>query len=219
MSSPVVGCQSIGFMRSSNEDDAENFHFLMIVQIMAAPATEAAMTMRIVTVVRVTLDDDEALAADEAVAEASEASVVTVTFGSALDTRGVVEEAVVRGKADDEILRAADEDEEVEEVLETELLVEDLEVSPLTMLLSPKGSVAEGCKDAEKDQTPKSRHKFQQSTLTAAEAGEVTEVWVSVDVEVDGEAEADCEALVNVAVAVGGALPAPMMPPRPSCET
>lgn len=198
MSSPVVGCQSIGFMRSSNEDDAENFHFLMIVQIMAAPATEAAMTMRIVTVVRVTLDDDdEALAADEAVAEASEASVVTVTLGFALDTRGVVEEAVVRGKADDEILRATDEDEEVEEVLETELLVEDLEVNPLTMLLSPKGFVAEG----------------------VAEAGEVTEVWVSADVEVDDEAEADCEALVNVAVAVGGALPAPMMPPRPSCET
>lgn len=56
--SSVVGCQSIGFMRSSNEDDAENFHFLMIVQMMAEPATEAPMTMRMVTVVRVTLESD-----------------------------------------------------------------------------------------------------------------------------------------------------------------
>jgi len=115
VSSPVVGCQSIGFMRSSNEDDAENFHFLMIVQIMAVPATEAAMTMRMVTVVRVTLDDDEALAADEAVAEASEASVVTVTLGFALGTRGVVEEPVVMGKGDGEVIGATDELDKVEE--------------------------------------------------------------------------------------------------------
>ena len=154
MSSPVVGCQSIGFMRSSNEDDAENFHFLMIVQIMAAPATEAAITIRMMIVVRVTLDDDEVLAADEAVAEASEASVVTVTLGFALGIRRI-EEVVVRGKADNELVGASDGVEEVEEeVLETKLLVKDVDVSPLTMLLSPKGSVDEGCKDGEEGSDP-----------------------------------------------------------------
>lgn len=211
-------------MRSSNEDDAENFHFLMIVQMMATPATEAAMTMRMVTVVRVTLDAPEVLAGAEVVAEASEASVVTVTLGFALDTRGVVEEAVVSGKADDDVVGATDEDDEEEEeekVLETELLVEELvAVSPLTMLLRPKGSLAEDCEDTGKESDPEMmRYIFEQAQLTEAEAEEVAEVWVLV-VEADAEAETDCEALADadlVSVELGGAFPAPpRMPPRPS---
>ena len=62
---------------------------------------------------------------------------------------------------------------------------------------------------------------FRVSTLTAAEGKEETEVWVLVDEVTDGVVT-DCEALVDagpVAVAVGGGLPAPMMPRRPSCET
>jgi len=65
------------------------------------------------------------------------------------------------------------------------------------MLLRPKGSAVEG----------------------VGEAGGVVEVWVLV--EDDSESESDCEVLAEagpVSVAVGGALPAPMMPPRPSCE-
>lgn len=60
----------MGFMRSSNWEDAENFHFLMMVQMMAVPATQDAMTMRIVIVVRVTLEADEAVADGDGLAEA-----------------------------------------------------------------------------------------------------------------------------------------------------
>lgn len=51
----------------------------MIVQMIAVPPTQAAMTMSTVSVVRVILaDDDEGV--DEAVEDASDASVVIVTF-------------------------------------------------------------------------------------------------------------------------------------------
>jgi len=71
----------MGRMRSSNWEEARNFHFLMIVQMIAVPPTQAAITMSTVSVVRVILaDDDEGV--DEAVADASDpdASVVIVTF-------------------------------------------------------------------------------------------------------------------------------------------
>jgi hypothetical protein len=47
----LVGCQSMGCMRSSNWDDGLNFHFLMIVQMTAIPPMHDAMTMRTVRVV------------------------------------------------------------------------------------------------------------------------------------------------------------------------
>jgi len=70
----------MGRMRSSNWEDARNFHFLMIVQMMAVPAMQDATTMNTVSVVRLILEDD-AEAVAEADAEASEASVVIVTLG------------------------------------------------------------------------------------------------------------------------------------------
>jgi hypothetical protein len=54
MGSPVsslVGCQSMGCMRSSNEFDFPSFHFRMIVQIMATPPTTDAITIMTVVVV------------------------------------------------------------------------------------------------------------------------------------------------------------------------
>jgi hypothetical protein len=54
MGSPVsslVGCQSMGCMRSSKEFDFPSFHFRMIVQIIATPPTTDAITIRTVVVV------------------------------------------------------------------------------------------------------------------------------------------------------------------------
>jgi hypothetical protein len=54
MGSPVsslVGCQSMGCMRSSNEFDFPSFHFRMIVQIIATPPTTDAITIMTVVVV------------------------------------------------------------------------------------------------------------------------------------------------------------------------
>jgi hypothetical protein len=47
----LVGCQSMGCMRSSNWDEGLNFHFLMIVQMTATPPMHDAMTIRTVSVV------------------------------------------------------------------------------------------------------------------------------------------------------------------------
>lgn len=68
----LVGCQSIGCMRSSNWDEGLNFHFLIIVQMTATPPMDDAMTMRTVKVVF--LVDAVALAAAaerEAVADSA----------------------------------------------------------------------------------------------------------------------------------------------------
>lgn len=54
-SSPSAGCQSMGFMRSSNSFDFLNFHLRMTVQMMNVPPMEAAMTMMTVSAVRVIL--------------------------------------------------------------------------------------------------------------------------------------------------------------------
>jgi len=62
----------MGRMRSSNWEDARNFHFLMIVQRIAVPPTQAAIIMSTVNVVRVILAEEE-VGADEAVADASDA--------------------------------------------------------------------------------------------------------------------------------------------------
>jgi len=71
----------MGRMRSSNWEDVRNFHFLMIVQMIAVPPTHAAMTMSTVNVVRVILDAPEGvgLGLGELLAEASDACVVMVT--------------------------------------------------------------------------------------------------------------------------------------------
>ena len=78
LSSELVGRQSMGFKRSSKDEDALNFHFLIMVQMMATPPTEAAMTIKMVTVVRAMV-----LAEPDGVAEVVAAAAlpaVTVTF-------------------------------------------------------------------------------------------------------------------------------------------
>jgi len=126
----------MGRMRSSNWEDALNFHFLMIVQMIAVPPTTDAITMSTVNVVRLILDDDdEAAAVDEA--DASDASVVTVTLGVDMGTiavvgRVVLGAAVVRGATETE--EDVDDDAGADE-LEDELLLELVDVKELTMLL------------------------------------------------------------------------------------
>ena len=44
-SSAVVGCQSMGAMRSSKSEDGLNFHLRITVQPMATAATQDAITM------------------------------------------------------------------------------------------------------------------------------------------------------------------------------
>jgi hypothetical protein len=51
MPSSLVGCQSIGAIRSSNLDEWPSFHLRKTVQRMARPPTEAATTMSTVVIV------------------------------------------------------------------------------------------------------------------------------------------------------------------------
>jgi hypothetical protein len=125
-SSDVVGCQSIGRMRSSNWEDVRNFHFLMIVHRMAIPPTDAAMTTSTSTVARVILDDDPEVAA-AAVGEALDAAcVVTVTWALVgVATTGDSGAAVVDGRGGlDEGKLGDDNDEDVLEEEELELTLE-----------------------------------------------------------------------------------------------
>jgi hypothetical protein len=59
----------IGCMRSSNCDDGLNFHLRMIVQIIPAPPTDAAITMNTVSVVRFVVDVALVFAAEEALGD------------------------------------------------------------------------------------------------------------------------------------------------------
>jgi len=124
----------MGRMRSSNWEEARNFHFLMIVQMIAVPPTQAAITMSTVSVVRVILADDDDEGADDAVADASDASVVIVVL--AIDIGVVVgeEEAttvgaweVVTGEAledvDDDDEGEGEEEDTKDNAPEAELLV------------------------------------------------------------------------------------------------
>jgi len=123
----------------------------MIVQMMAVPPTQAAMTMSTVSVVRVILEDDPEGEA-EVLAEASDASVVTVTWalvgvtitGGVLTAITGVREVEDDGKLssdEDDVLD--EEDEEDGEDGERELELELMLVSGSKMLLRPKGSLAE----------------------------------------------------------------------------
>jgi len=51
MLSSLVGCQSMGAMRSSNLDEWPSFHLRKTVQRMAIPPTEAATAMSMVVTV------------------------------------------------------------------------------------------------------------------------------------------------------------------------
>jgi len=124
----------MGRMRSSNWEEARNFHFLMIVQMIAVPPTQAAMTMSTVSVVRVILDDDDE-GADDAVADASDASVVIVVLAIDIGVVAGEEEAttvgaweVVTGEAledddDDEEGEGEEEEDTKDNAPEAELLV------------------------------------------------------------------------------------------------
>jgi hypothetical protein len=117
----------------------------MIVQMMAVPPTQAAMTMSTVNVVRVILDDDPEGEA-ELLAEASDASVVTVTWAlvGVATTGGVLIATMgVREVEDDGKLSNDDDDVLDEEDEEEELKLELMLVSGSRMLLRPKGSLAE----------------------------------------------------------------------------
>jgi hypothetical protein len=115
----VVGCQSIGCIRSSNWDEGLNFHFLMTVQITATPPTAAAMTIRTVMVVCFPVS---LAGAAEDVAEAAEAAVlVTKTVPPPTPNEAEGRALTLRvGRADE--VRAADEvvETDVEEGVETE---------------------------------------------------------------------------------------------------
>jgi TATA-binding protein-associated factor Taf7 len=120
-------------MRSSNWEEARNFHFLMIVQMIAVPATQAAMTMSTV-IVRESLTDDDG-GVDDAVADASDASVVIVTF--AIDA-GVVawdEEATTVGAWEVITGEALDDDDDDEEEEEEEEEEDTKDIAPETELL------------------------------------------------------------------------------------
>jgi len=70
----------MGFKRSSKDEDALNFHFLIMVQMMATPPTEAAITMRIVTVVRAMVLAEPEATAEVVAAAALPAVTVTLAF-------------------------------------------------------------------------------------------------------------------------------------------
>jgi hypothetical protein len=113
-------------MRSSNWDEGLNFHLRMMVQMMAAPPTDAAMTMRTVSVVRFVVDVAPLFAAEEAVGETAAFEVlVTVTrAGAAVVGSGAAvrlsDSEVEEGAAEDDDFDADDEDSEALELAETE---------------------------------------------------------------------------------------------------
>jgi len=198
-SSDVVGCQSIGRMRSSNWEDVRNFHFLMIVHKMAIPPTDAAMTMSTIKVVRVILDDDpEAVAG--VVGEALDACVVTVTWALVgVATTGESVTAVIDGRDvldKDELDDDNDEDVLEKEELELALELEVVCVTKLGRLLG-KGVLVEDDDEAEAE---------------AAGALEVAGVFLE-EVAASDEEVVDCvvaPAADAVLELVGGSAPAPL---------
>lgn len=193
----------MGCMRSLNWEDARNFHFLMIVHMIAIPPIDAAMTMSTVNVVRVILDDDPEGVAG-LLGEALDACVVTVTWalvGVAITGELVTavmdgSDALDEGELDDD----NDEDvpEEVEMELELELEPEAVWVSELRTLLSPVGPAVEDDDEA-----------------VAAGVLEVAGVFLE-GAEVSDEAAVDCVVVLVadvVSVLVGGSAPAPLAGP------
>jgi hypothetical protein len=121
----------MGCMRSSNCEDGLNFHFLMIVQRTATPATLEATTMRMVTVVCFPALLE---AADEGVAEATAAVLVTRTaemVGCPTVVRTGMGLAVGGGGAEEVALET--ELDEFEECVDDKLPVAD----PTTLLAEP----------------------------------------------------------------------------------
>jgi hypothetical protein len=166
----VVGCQSIGCIRSSNWDEGLNFHFLMTVQIMATPPTAAAMTIRTVMVVCFPVS---LAGAAEDVAEAAEAAVlVTKTVPPPAPNEAEGRALTLRvGRADE--VRAADEVVGTDEVegVETET---DCEV--VTAEGEVEGAVTTGVEDI---------------VLAGADEGaEEAEVWIPFPLDVPGSAAA-----------------------------
>lgn len=137
----------MGRIRSSNDEDAENFHFLMMVQMMATPATHAAMTISTVNVVRVTLVEVDTGAA-EGVAEA-----LSVLAGTVMVTLGVervagIEIAVgitvgvgvgVCRVEEEEVVEVEDEDD----VDVKDVLLELEETGRIELIMLPNGPVVE----------------------------------------------------------------------------
>lgn len=74
----MVGCQSMGCMRSSKELEGLNFHLRMIVQMIPAAPMEAPMAIRIMIVLRCSLVTlpDEVAAAEVADADAELVMVI-----------------------------------------------------------------------------------------------------------------------------------------------
>jgi hypothetical protein len=122
MGSPVsslVGCQSIGCMRSSNEFDFPSFHFRMIVQIIATPPTTDAITIRTVVVVFciaaffcvTSLGTAEAAASTELVTKTTPGAEVVMGGTLAIDVVGKTAEMEDKAEVADE------EDEGTEMIL------------------------------------------------------------------------------------------------------
>lgn len=80
-SSFVLGCQSIGCMRSSKLEDLPNFHLRIMVQIMIEPPMLVATTIRIVRAVCVipVEEEDKEDGVALALALAEEVSVMNTT--------------------------------------------------------------------------------------------------------------------------------------------
>jgi len=200
-SSEVVGCQSIGRMRSSNWEEVRSFHFLMIVHMIAIPPTLAAMTMSIVNVVRVILDDDPEATA-EVLGAALDAFVVIVTWTLVgVAAAGEVVTAVMGGREAVVEVELEDDEDELEVVeLELELVC----VSGPKMLLRPKGSEVEEDEEDEEEE--------EEEEEDGTELKEVGVFWVGLRVldmlGVDVVALLVEEGLV-VLVLDGGLAPAP----------
>jgi hypothetical protein len=176
----------------------------MIVHMMAVPPTHDAITMSTVKVVRVILDDD-AVGAAEALAEASDACVVTVTWalvGVGVVTKGVVAAAMdVRSAVDEDELDSGDGGLESVDEGELELEPEPVFVDELTTLLRPDGPLVED--DEEED---------------GGAGAELDVVGIFLeDVGVSDGVGADCTDVLDAAdvvlTSVGGSAPAPTAGP------
>jgi hypothetical protein len=110
----VVGCQSIGCIRSSNWDEGLNFHFLMTVQITAMPPTAAAMTIRTVMVV---CFPELLEGAAEDVAEAAAAVLVVKTVPNEAEGRALMLRVGMADEVRVDVGVLVTDDEEVVEVV------------------------------------------------------------------------------------------------------
>jgi hypothetical protein len=121
----VVGCQSIGCIRSSNWDEGLNFHFLMTVQITATPPTAAAMTIRTVMVV---CFPEPLVGAAEDVAEAAAAVLVVKTVPNEAEGRVLILRVGTAAEVRVDVGVVVTDDEEVVEVVTSCEVVDTTEV-------------------------------------------------------------------------------------------